>query len=200
MQRILVYLNQADRERSSTLIVDPAVTFAEKNEKAISMQSAYRAFYNRRNQKMTIRVKKNMKQTMQVNWDRGLEFSTAINGHTVSIDAPEEVGGRGSAPNPKSLMVMALAGCTGIDVVSILKKMKIEVEHFSIEVESTLTEEHPKVYTAMHIIYTFQGKDLKVKKIKKAIELSQDKYCGVSAMYRKAMDITYEINITGNYS
>ncbi|MCP3890033.1 MAG: OsmC family protein [Desulfobulbaceae bacterium] len=137
-----------------------------------------------------------MKQKMSVNWDGGMAFSSQINGHAIAIDAPEEFGGSGSAPNPKPLMLMALAGCTGIDVVSILKKMKVKIETFSIDVESTMTEDHPKVYTAMHIFYSFAGKNLDAKKIQRAIELSMNNYCGVSAMYKRAMDITYEMKIT----
>ena len=82
-----------------------------------------------------------------------------------------------------------------MDVVSILKKMKVEPEYFNIRIEADLTEEHPKVYSKVHIIYEFKGKDLEREKLQKAIELSQEKYCGVSAMYRKAMEVSYEIVI-----
>lgn len=128
-------------------------------------------------------------------WKGDMEFETELNGHKLTIDATPEVGGHDKGPRPKILMLTALAGCTGMDVVSILKKMKVELEGFNVYVDGTLTEEHPKYYEAMSIIYEFKGKDLPEDKLKKAIELSQDKYCGVSALYRKALKLTYEIRI-----
>jgi len=82
-----------------------------------------------------------------------------------------------------------------MDVVSILKKMRVEPEYFNIRVEAEMTEEHPKHYTAMHIIYEFKGENLEMEKLQKAVNLSQEQYCGVSAAYRKAMEITQEIVI-----
>ena len=87
----------------------------------------------------------------------------------------------------------SLGGCTGMDVVSILKKMKVEVTEFNVRVKETLADEHPKHYTAIHLIYEFSGNNLPLDKIKHAIELSQEKYCGVSATLKKALPITYEI-------
>ncbi|WP_028584164.1 OsmC family protein [Desulfogranum mediterraneum] len=136
-----------------------------------------------------------MKNSISVDWEGGLAFSTAINGHPLTIDANEEFGGNNAAPNPKSLMMMALAGCTGIDVVSILKKMKIGYEHLAIQVDADLSEEHPKVYTAMHLTYIFRGRDLDSNRLQRAIDLSLDKYCGVSAMYRQAMSISHSLKI-----
>jgi putative redox protein len=91
-------------------------------------------------------------------------------------------------------MLTALAGCTGIDVVSMLKKMRVEIDAFDVDVEADLTEDYPAHYTRMHVIYTFTGKDLPMDKLEKAIELSREKYCGVSYMYKKAgVEMTYEI-------
>ena len=92
-------------------------------------------------------------------------------------------------------MMASLAGCTGMDVASILKKMRVDVDDFNIIVEGEITEEHPKHFTSMHIIYEFKGKNLPLDKIEKAVKLSQDTYCGVSASYRKAMELTYEIKL-----
>jgi putative redox protein len=128
-------------------------------------------------------------------WKGDMAFDATVSGHHVMMDASEDVGGKDSGARPKQLMLAALAGCTGMDVVSILKKMKIEPEEFKIDVEGNLTEEHPKHYNKMHITYTFKGKNLEVEKIRKAIELSQEKYCGVSAVYQKTMPVTYEIVI-----
>lgn len=125
-----------------------------------------------------------------------MAFSSQLEGHEVLTDASEVHGGDNSAPSPKPLMAVALAGCTGIDVVSILKKMRVEVEDCTIDIESEQTEEIPSVYKSMHIIYNFKGKNLDFDKLKRAVELSQDKYCGVSAMYKKIMDITWEIQMS----
>ena len=124
-----------------------------------------------------------------------MKFDALVSGHHVIMDALPEVGGENSGPRPKELLLASLAGCTGMDVVSILKKMKVELESFNIEVEADLTEEHPKQYSKMHITYMFKGENLEMEKLKKAVDLSQEKYCGVSAMYRKAMELTYEIKI-----
>jgi putative redox protein len=122
-------------------------------------------------------------------------FTSEINGHKLVVDAKEESGGQDKGPRPKALMMLALAGCTGMDVVSILKKMRMEFDDFNVHIESELNDEHPKLYTKMHIVYEFKGKALDMDKIKKAVDLSQEKYCGVSANYKKAMDISYEIKI-----
>jgi len=92
-------------------------------------------------------------------------------------------------------MLTALAGCTGVDVVMILKKMKVVPEAFNVIVEGELTNEHPKHYNKMKIIYQFKGKDLPLNKLEKAVKLSETTYCGVSAVYKQAMDIETEIRI-----
>jgi putative redox protein len=125
-----------------------------------------------------------------------MQFDAVVNDHHIVMDAVAEVGGQNKGPRPKELMLASLAGCTGMDVISILQKMRVAVESFNIEIEADLTGEHPKHYTKMHIIYNFKGNLLDPEKLKKAVELSQERYCGVSAVYRKAMELTYEIKIT----
>jgi putative redox protein len=136
-----------------------------------------------------------MKHETLLSWKGEMEFETDLNGHKLTVDAGEESGGHNKGPRPKVLMLTSLAGCTGIDVISILRKMKVEPEEFNVRIDANVTEEHPKHYNKMHLIYEFRGKDLPEKKLKKAVELSQDKYCGVSAVYRKAIELTYEIKI-----
>jgi putative redox protein len=128
-------------------------------------------------------------------WQDGLAFEAEVNGHKLMLDADEKVGGTNRGPRPKPLMLVALAGCTGMDVISILKKMKVDVKKFRVWVEAEQTEEHPKHYTAMKVIYEFWGKGLPLENINKAIGLSEEKYCGVSAAYRKGMTITHEVRI-----
>ena len=136
-----------------------------------------------------------MKQTVDTLWQGNMKFDALVSGHHVIIDALPAVGGNDEGARPKELMLASLAGCTGMDVISILKKMRVEPEYFNVKVEAEMTEEHPKHYTAMHIIYEFKGENLEIEKLQKAIDLSQDRYCGVSFVYRKAMEITHEIKI-----
>jgi putative redox protein len=136
-----------------------------------------------------------MKDSIKINWKQGMAFEAEIDEFKIMMDAKKEHGGGGAGPRPKPLMMVSLAGCTGMDVVSILNKMRVELEDFSVVVEGDLTDEHPKQFTRMHIIYKFKGKNLEPDKLKKAIDLSQDRYCGVSATYRKTIEITYEIKI-----
>lgn len=132
---------------------------------------------------------------VETQWKGDMAFDAIVSGHHILMDAAEPVGGKDSGARPKELMLASLAGCTGMDVISILRKMKVEVVDFSISIEGNLTEEHPKYYDKMHIVYSFKGNNLDTEKIKKAIDLSQEKYCGVSAVYKKTMELTYEIVI-----
>jgi putative redox protein len=134
-------------------------------------------------------------EIVKVNWLENMAFEAEVNGHKIIIDAAEAVGGENRGPRPKPLMLVALAGCTGMDVVSILKKMRVELDTFNVVVEGDLTEEHPKQFSQMRVIYEFKGKDLPLDKLEKAVNLSEERYCGVSAMYKKAIGITTEIRI-----
>ena len=136
-----------------------------------------------------------MKDAVNLKWINNLAFETIVDGHKIIVDAKPEVGGTDKGPPPKPLMMVSLGGCTAMDVASLLKKMRIEFEQFNVKVEGDITEEHPKHFTGMHIIYEFKGTDLPLDKLEKAVELSQNKYCGVSESYRKAMKLTYEIRV-----
>ena len=128
-------------------------------------------------------------------WEKKMSFSTEVSGHKLILDADESVGGEDNGPRPKPFMLVALAGCTGMDVISILKKMQIEPSYFNVKVSGELTEEFPKYYHTMHIVYEFKGDNLPLDKLQKAVDLSQEKYCGVSALYKKAIHITSEIKV-----
>lgn len=136
-----------------------------------------------------------MKHVIDMSWTDKIAFEADMDGHKVVIDASEEVGGSDLGPRPKKLMLTALAGCTGIDVVMILKKMKVEFEAFNVIVEGELTEEHPKYYNKMKVVYQFKGKDLPMAKLEKAVKLSEEKYCGVSAVYKQVMEMETEVRI-----
>jgi putative redox protein len=134
-----------------------------------------------------------MGQIVEINWAKGMAFETEMFDHKLVVDADSRFGGEGKGPRPKPLLLLSLAGCTGMDVVSLLDKMRVDIDDFKIIVQAELTDEHPKYYHKIHLIYQFKGHDLNTAKIEKAVNLSQDKYCGVSYMLKKAADITFEI-------
>lgn len=136
-----------------------------------------------------------MKETVEMNWLNNLAFEAVVNGHKIYLDSSVENGGKNLGPRPKPLMLVALGGCTGMDVVSLLKKMKVEFDSFSVIVEGDITEEHPKTFYKMKVIYSLKGKNIPVDKVQKAVNLSKDKYCGVHEVYRKVMNIDFEIKI-----
>ena len=122
-----------------------------------------------------------------------LSFDIDLQGHRFTVDADESVGGKDRGPRPKALLLSGLAGCTGMDVASILGKMKMPYDSFAVEVDAETTDEHPKVYKSITVRYIFTGSDLDRSKIEKAVNLSQEKYCGVSAMLGKTAAITAHI-------
>lgn len=136
-----------------------------------------------------------MKNKVDCTWLGEMAFEANVNDFKIRIDAEEKVGGKNTGPRPKPLTLASLGGCTGMDVISILGKMRVKPDHFNVSVNGELTEEHPKYYFKIHITYTFKGDNLPLDKIKKAINLSQDKYCGVSELIKKSAEITHEIVI-----
>jgi putative redox protein len=134
-----------------------------------------------------------MKQEIKTKWEGNMLFHANSPGGSLKIDADVANGGSGQGLRPKALMLTALAGCTGLDVVSLFKKMRIEVEGIEIDVQADLTEEQPTYYNKVKVIYKFYGKDFEKEKIEKAVKLSQDKYCGVSEMFRRFSELSYEI-------
>ncbi len=136
-----------------------------------------------------------MQSVIDVKWNGKMRFEAEIEDHKIVMDLDEERGGENAGPRPKPLMLASLGGCSGLDVIGILKKMKIRPDYFNMRIEGEQTEELPKRYHKINIIYEFRGDNLPMEKLKRAIELSQDKYCGVSAVYKKSIDISYEISI-----
>ena len=135
------------------------------------------------------------KHSIRTEWKGGLAFEADVNGHKVRMDAPVDGGGENSGVGPKKLQLVALSGCTGMDVVSILQKMRVDIEKINIEVQGDVTDEHPKHYNKMHVIYEFTGKNLPLDKLEKAVKMSEETYCGVEALYRKAIEVSSEIKV-----
>lgn len=134
-----------------------------------------------------------MSHKIKSNFIGGMAFETDMDGHKIVVDAYPEFGGENKGPSPKPLVLTSLSGCTGMDVVSLLKKMRVDYENFSIEIEASLTEEHPKYYDKIHVVYAIKVKPEDEGKVKKAVDLSQERYCGVSYMLSQSSQLTYEI-------
>ena len=134
-----------------------------------------------------------MIQKVENKWIADMHFNIVQTGGEISIDADEAVGGKSKGLLPKPMMLSALAGCTSMDVVAMLKKMRAEVAGFEVHVTGDLTEEHPKVYQKVLVEYLFYGKDFQKDKIEKAVDLSVTRYCGVMEMFRSFAEVTVEI-------
>jgi putative redox protein len=136
------------------------------------------------------------KKTAIIKRLEGITFSGKTDsGHWVMMDGPENFGGNNAAIRPKELLLLALGGCTGSDVSSILSKKRVPVDKFEINIEAEMADEHPQVYTKIHVEYLFTGNDLKVSDLERAIELSMTKYCAVTAMLQNAVEITHSYKI-----
>lgn len=127
----------------------------------------------------------------KLNWIQNMEMESEVRGLKVVMDARPESGGENKGQAPKELVLSGLCGCTAMDVISILKKMRSLPESFSVEAEAEQTESHPKVFKRIHLKYIAKGVDR--EKLEKAVKLSQEQYCGVSEMLKKTAEITYEI-------
>jgi putative redox protein len=111
------------------------------------------------------------------------------------MDGPETFGGSDGGARPKELLLFALGGCTGSDVVSILKKKRVVLEEFETRLTAEVRDEHPQVFTSIHVEYVFYGSDILPTDVERAIELSTSKYCSVSAMLKESIKITYSYQI-----
>ena len=131
----------------------------------------------------------------ETKWLGKMAFEMDIGGHKVRMDAGETAGGEDSGPRPKPLILAGMTGCTGMDVISILEKMKENVERFSMDVHTELSKEHPITYKKVHLVYHIAGKGLNHANVEKACRLSREKYCGAIALVEKAVTFSYEVII-----
>ena len=134
-----------------------------------------------------------MANKIDCKWAGNMAFEANIGEYLINFDADDVVGGENKGARPKMVTLASLAGCTGMDVISILKKMHIVPEYFNIQVEGELTNEHPKYFKKIHLTFQFKGSDIDPDKVEKAITLSQEKYCGVSAMLKNSVEITHHV-------
>lgn len=135
---------------------------------------------------------------VETQWMGKMQFNALVNGHTIIMDAPERAGGEDHGPIPKPFMLTALSGCTGMDVIGLLRKWGREVKDLSLRVAGEISKQAPIAYTSIHLVYEFQGADESRDAAVEAVQLSQEKYCGVSHMLKKIMPVTWQIDYNGN--
>lgn len=127
---------------------------------------------------------------------KGLTFiGKGDTNHWISIDGPKQFNGSEGASRPMELLLISLGSCTGSDVASILQKKRVPLDHMDVVVTGERREAHPKIFTEINVEYIFYGKDMKTKDLKRAIDLSQNKYCPVSAMLSNSCKITHSYKI-----
>jgi len=131
----------------------------------------------------------------KMKWVKDMLFDAEITGHHILIDADTPWGGKDKGARPKPLLLAALSGCSGMDVVSILEKMNVPAYKFDVDMEADSTTEHPITYHTIRMNFLFEGVDLPKDKFVKAVKLSTEKYCGVMAMLKKAANIIVKVYI-----
>ena len=138
-----------------------------------------------------------MKHEIETQWMGKMQFNALVNDHTIIMDAPERVGGEDHGSIPKPFILTALSGCTGMDIVALLRKSQQEVKEFNIKVSGEISKKAPIEYISIHLIYEFIRKDEFENAALNAVMDSQEKYCGVSNMLKKIIPVTWEINYNG---
>ena len=133
-----------------------------------------------------------VKHNIKTVWNNKMAFDAHIDKHTLRLDTGGEIGDD-TGPSPKKTLLATLAGCTGMDVVSFLIKMRVPFTGFEMDIEADLTDDHPRVYSEIRLIYRLFGQDLDHAKVEKAVKLSKEKYCGISTMLEKNCPIVYSI-------
>lgn len=134
---------------------------------------------------------------IETQWMGKMQFNALVNGHTIVMDAPERVGGEDNGPIPKPFVLTALSGCTGMDIAAILRKAQKEVTDFNIIVRGELSKQAPIAYTAIHVVYDFKGEESSKEAALNAVNDSQEKYCGVSYLLKKALPVTWQVSYNG---
>lgn len=134
-----------------------------------------------------------MNHSIETQWMGKMQFNALVNGHTVVMDAPERIGGEDLGPIPKPFVLSALSGCTGMDVVAILRKSNQLPRDFSISVTGEISKQAPIEYTSIHVEYRFEGDESLKQSALQAVTDSQEKFCGISHMLKKILPLTWEV-------
>jgi len=135
---------------------------------------------------------------VETQWMGKMQFNSIVNGHTIVMDAPERAGGEDNGPIPKPFVLTAISGCSGMDVAAILRKSDKQVQDFSIVATGELSKQPPMTYVSVHMKYEFRGEEANKEAALRAVSDSQEKYCGVSYLLRKAIPVSWEIWYNGN--
>lgn len=138
-----------------------------------------------------------MEHSVETRWTGKMEFQADLGGHKVIMDGPERAGGEDHGPIPKPLVLAALTGCTGMDVVALLRKQGKSPRSFALRAIGGLSRGVPLEYTAIHLIYEMEGEEADRPAALEAVALSQGKYCGVSHMLKKILPVTWEVRYNG---
>ncbi len=135
-----------------------------------------------------------MSTTAKVSWvDGALFVAEGGSGHTLTMDGAPDVGGRNLASRPMEVVLMGMGGCTAIDVVSMLRKQRQEIEGVEVSLSAERAAEHPMVFTDVKIVYTVRGRKLNKALVERAVSLSDEKYCSATAMIRKSAKVSHEV-------
>lgn len=137
------------------------------------------------------------KHEIETQWMGKMRFNALINGHTVTMDAPERAGGEDAGPIPKPFVLAALSGCTGMDIVALLRKGNHTINDLNMIVTGELSKHAPMQYVSIHVQYIFKADAAAKEAAVQAVTDSQEKYCGVSSMLKKALPVTWEIVFNG---
>lgn len=133
---------------------------------------------------------------VNLSWKGKLAFEAETeSGHRILLDAKPQVGGQDKGPRPMEVLLVSLAGCTGMDVASILKKKRVNLQNMTVRVSGEQASEHPKYFTKIDVVFDLQGYNIKEEDVKRAIDLSRDKYCSASVMLKEKAEISYRWNI-----
>lgn len=138
-----------------------------------------------------------MKHEIETQWMGKMQFNALVNGHTIIMDAPERVGGEDHGPIPKPFVLTALSGCTGMDVIALLRKQGIELKDLNLKVSGEISKQAPIEYVSAHVIYEMSGNAKDELAAKDVVMYSQEKVCGVSRMLKKIMPVTWQIFFNG---
>lgn len=138
-----------------------------------------------------------MTHNIESQWMGKMQFNALVNGHTIIMDAPERVGGEDLGPIPKPFVLTALSGCTGMDVIALLRKQGKQLKDLNLKVSGEISKQQPIEYISAHVIYEMAGNPEDEQAAKEAVMYSQEKLCGVSHMLKKIMPVTWQIIYNG---
>ena len=138
-----------------------------------------------------------MQHEIETQWMGKMQFNALVNGHTIVMDAPARVGGEDLGTIPKPLVLTALSGCTGMDVVALLRKMGKELTYFNLKVSGEISKQVPIVYTSINIVYEMNGKEEDLEAALDVVKQSQEKICGVSNMLKRIMPVSWQVVYNG---